>query len=272
MLDIEDYYEYVKDTTMESIMSDLFKSLADPDTLLFPELKRDSMFERYKLKSGPTKFEVKLAAISEEALETFQGETLGSALKRHYTKLEIEKQKVKEKSGEVSIKRIKQDSDQFSLTELMANSKKSYFGIEVEKVKSKESPMIRAKPKSVKKEIQVGFLQDAVPHKFKIEDEKQNAEKKNELKRKRNDQTNETTNKRSARNVENKSILNTSSLTDDVVIRKMRIEKDKDEMIKAKKSMEPFNAPSNKRSASNQQNKTGKMSHNKTNASNKKPY
>lgn len=222
----EDCCEEIGEVMTRKILKDVFIWLSDDNQLLFPESRRESILERYDTKDGPTQFEIKLAAISKES---FQNSELESTLKKHYTKLEMEKQASKNKEKEVLSKRIKDIQNEVTFSELLSSAKKSCYKIEAEKMKPKEIE-VNIKPKqttSIKNE----FLQDAIPRKYKIENEKNDVEKLKQTKRKC-EKTVELTKKH--KTTYNSTIITVPSLVDDVVVRKLRIEKEKEQMLKAK--------------------------------------
>eukprot|EP01022_Parablepharisma_sp_SALTPOND_P016738 TRINITY_DN2527_c0_g1_i1.p6 TRINITY_DN2527_c0_g1~~TRINITY_DN2527_c0_g1_i1.p6 ORF type:complete len:314 (-),score=67.33 TRINITY_DN2527_c0_g1_i1:2141-3082(-) len=235
MLDSEDFYEELATFTTTNAVSSLFQSLSDQDP--FPEPVRRSLLERYETKNGPTQFESKLAAVSEVALQTFQGENLGSAFKRHFTKLEMEQKEAKDKPLKSIPKRIKQDTAEFSLEELISTSKKVYYAIEKEKMKPKEVD-VEIKKEIAKDSPKKAFMEDAVMRKYKIEEEKArsiNLEQK-AVKRKRQEmlqgeEGTENTKRTKKGQLEESKVV---TLTEGMVIRKSRIEREREEMIKEK--------------------------------------
>ena len=230
MFETEDLCEEVCGPITENIFNDILVWLSDDNPLLFPETRRESILDRYTAKNGPTHFEIKLAAISKES---FQDLELESTLKKHYTKLEIEQKLNKDKPLEILPKRTKDEPNKISFTELMASAKKSYYEIEKEKMKPKE-PEIIVKSKEIIN-VKTEFLQDTVLKKFRIEEEKIRNEKVKQAKRKC-----ETASKPSKKlktiQKDNNKVITLPSLVDEVVIRKLRIEKEKELMLKAKET------------------------------------
>jgi len=242
-LEIFDANEEIALFTTHNIFAIVNKAISDNESYPFYEFQiaqvRKSLLERYENKPGPSTFESKLAAISEKAFENFNNEPLGSTLKRHYSKLELDSKNAKENATLKIQKRVKEDQSQISLAELMAESKKSYFGIEREKqsLAVKKDPNLNdflKNSNSTENTEKINTLENKPKiSKRKFCDLPQNPQQNSDEK---------PGNKRIKNEDENKNslvkITENSSLTDNVIIKKPRIQKEKEIMELVKKNNE----------------------------------
>eukprot|EP00826_Nyctotherus_ovalis_P047516 TRINITY_DN5470_c0_g1_i3.p1 TRINITY_DN5470_c0_g1~~TRINITY_DN5470_c0_g1_i3.p1 ORF type:complete len:225 (+),score=77.20 TRINITY_DN5470_c0_g1_i3:25-675(+) len=147
---------------------------------------------------------------------------------------DVYKRQIKDKAVEEPPKRTKQDSNKVSFTELLASAKKSYYEIEREKMRPKEAKVEVKEKKSVS--VKSEFLKDAVPRKFRIEEEKNCSEKFKPVKRKFEGNA-EMSKKTKTVHKDNNTNVAIPSLVDGIVVRKLRIEKEKEQMLKAKQAV-----------------------------------
>ncbi len=177
------------------------------------------LLARYERQNGPTRVEAKKSGMTEQVLCEFNREGLGNLLKRHYSRIELErKASVACPAERAETKRTKEDPSQTSLGDLMQQVKKGYFGIEREKQAiERKTPAPVPAPTEAK----------VSPAKRKQPDEN-SLVGKHETKLKRAfDDPLETV-------AEPTINLNASTLTEGAVIRKTRVERDRDDMNRAK--------------------------------------